>query len=110
MRDDVSGAIAFQDVTDRADPQRIRSRFEPCLREAIPSLLIGDHRDRDWRARWLGADEHAFQRPVFRRADEARERGKGVVEDVRERGKSAVEAVRSKVNKQSDDTSGTTAA
>jgi hypothetical protein len=32
------------------------------------------------------------------------------VEDVRERGKSAVEAVRSKVNKQSDETGGTTAA
>jgi gas vesicle protein len=42
--------------------------------------------------------------------DEARERGKGVVDDVRERGKSAVEAVRSKVSKQSDETSGTTAA
>jgi gas vesicle protein len=41
--------------------------------------------------------------------DDARERGKGVVEDVKERSKSAMEAVRSKVNKQMDETSGTTA-
>jgi gas vesicle protein len=41
--------------------------------------------------------------------DDARERGKGVVEDVKERSKSAMEAVRSKVNKQMDETGGTTA-
>ncbi len=42
--------------------------------------------------------------------EDVRERSKGVMDDVRERGKSAMEAVRSKTNKQSDETSETTAA
>jgi len=52
-------------IADRAHAQRIFSRRELLLREAVAAFAVAHHRDGDGRARLLRADEDTFHRAFF---------------------------------------------